>query len=85
MKLKIKLKTVNDASLFTAKCNEYKEYDIDYLYNRFVIDGKSLMGILSTGLDKECFVEIHCDNEKICKQFRKDMKLWIVEEQYDKC
>lgn len=80
MKFKIKLKTVNDASLFAAKCNEYKNYDIDYLYNRFVIDGKSLMGILSTGLEKECFVEIHCDEKNICNKFYEDMKLWIVEE-----
>ena len=49
MKLKIRLKTVNDASLFTAKCNEYRDNDVDYLVGRYIIDGKSLMGILSTG------------------------------------
>lgn len=80
MKLKIRLKTVNDASLFTTKCNEYRDNDIDYLVGRYIIDGKSLMGILSTGLDKVCEADFHCDDEQICKQFREDMKLWIVEE-----
>ena len=31
MKIKIKLGTVNNAALFTAKCNEYIE-DIDFIY-----------------------------------------------------
>jgi len=44
-KFKVKLSTVNDASLFSAKCNEYKEYDCDYVCGRYVIDCKSLMGI----------------------------------------
>lgn len=80
MKLKIRLKTVNDASLFTAKCNEYRDNDVDYLVGRYIIDGKSLMGILSTGLDKVCEVDFHCDNKQICNQFRQDMKLWISED-----
>ena len=38
MKLKIRLKTVNDASLFTAKCNEYRDNDVDYLVGRYIIE-----------------------------------------------
>lgn len=33
-KYKIRLNTINDASLFTAKCNEYKDVDIDCLYGK---------------------------------------------------
>lgn len=80
MRFKIRLKTVNDASLFTAKCNEYKDYDKDYVVGRYILDAASFMGIMSVGLDKVCEVDFHCDDEKICKQFYEDMKLWIVEE-----
>lgn len=79
MKLKVKLVTVNDAVLFAAKCNEYKE-DIDYFYNRYIIDGKSLMGILGIGLNHECIVDIHTDDEEIKRRFKEDILLWIVEE-----
>ena len=45
------------------------------------MDAKSLMGILSIGLDHECAVELHSnDDEKLNNKFEKDMKLWIVKE-----
>ena len=37
------------------------------------------MGILSTSLDKECVVNFLSDDEKLCNQFKEDIKLWIVE------
>ena len=45
------------------------------------MDAKSLMGILSIGLDHECVAELHSnDDEKLNNKFEKDMKLWIVKE-----
>ena len=63
-----------------AKCNEFKEYDIDVIYNRYIIDAKSLMGVLSIGTN-ECYVELHVahDNVETQEKFRKAMKLWIQE------
>lgn len=67
--------------LFSAKCNEYKDYDIDYVCGKYTVDAKSLMGILSIGLEHECVVELHSnDNEKLNTKFKEDMKLWIVKE-----
>ena len=81
IKVKIKLGTVNDAVLFSAKCNEYKDYDIDYVCGKYTVYAKSLMGILSIGLEHECVVELHSnDNEKLNTKFKEDMKLWIVKE-----
>ena len=80
IKVKIKLGTVNDAVLFSARCNEYKNYDIDYVFGKYTVDAKSLMGILSIGLDHECAVELHSNDEKLNTKFEKDMKLWIVKE-----
>lgn len=80
MELKIKLNNVNDAVLFVAKCNEFKEYDIDVIYNRYIIDAKSLMGVLSIGTN-ECHIELHVadDDFETQERFRKAMKLWIQE------
>lgn len=79
MKFKIRLDTVNNAALFVAKCSEYK-CDIDYSYDRYVIDAKSLMGVLSTGLEHTCMVEIHTDDAKLADRFRKSVAMWIVGE-----
>ena len=80
MKCKVKLNTINDVGLFVAKCGEYKDVDIDYVYSRYTIDVKSIMGILSTSFDKECVVNFLSDDEKLCNQFKEDIRLWIVEE-----
>ena len=69
-KIKICLKTVNNASLFVAKCGEYKDVDIDYVYSRYTIDAKSIMGILSTSLNKECVVNFLSDDEKLSAFYR---------------
>lgn len=78
MKLKIKLNNVNDAVLFVAKCNEFKENDIDVQYNKYIIDGKSLMGVLSIGTN-ECYVNLNVadDDTKTQEKFRKAMELWV--------
>lgn len=79
-KYKIRLNTINDASLFTAKCNEYKDVDIDCLYGRYIIDAKSVMGVLSIGLEKDYVVILHSDNKRIQDIFYEDIRLWVVEE-----
>ena len=77
MKIKIKLGTVNNAALFTAKCNEYIE-DIDFIYGKYMVDAKSLMGILSVGLANTGEVHIHSENQDVLDKFQKDIELWIV-------
>lgn len=80
MNFKVKLNTINDAGLFVATCGEYTDTDIDYVYSRYTIDAKSIMGILSTSLNKECVVNFLSDDEDLCNKFKEDIKLWIVEE-----
>lgn len=78
MKFKIKLGTVQNAALFTAKCGEFEE-DVDLIYGRYIIDAKSLMGVLSITPDHICQVEIHTANNEVAEKFRRDMSLWIME------
>ena len=76
----VKLNTPNDAALFVAKCGMY-DCDIDYYFGRYVIDAKSLMGVLSTGLDHVCTVIIHTDSAEVAANFKKDISIWTVEEE----
>ena len=77
-KLKICLNTVNNASLFVAKCGEYKDWDINYIHGRLVLDAKSLMGVLSVAIDAPAYVEILTDDKDILEKFENDMTLWEV-------
>lgn len=79
MRLKVKLCTVNDAVLFSAKCNEY-DCDIDYLYDsRYVLDAKSLVAVIAAGLEQIREVKVHTNDTSLMRRFTDDMKLWIVE------
>ena len=79
LEVKIKLPNVNDAALFCAKCGEFED-DIDYICGRYIVDAKSLMGILSVSLNRECDIKLHTDDDDIKNKFVKSIKLWIVEE-----
>lgn len=51
METRVKLNTVDDAREFVrlaGKC----DFDIDVFYNRIIIDGKSILGVLSLDLTK---------------------------------
>lgn len=52
--------TVEELVAFVSRA-EKCAFDIDVLYNHFVIDGKSLMGVINIGIGKK--VEIVCHNE----------------------
>lgn len=77
-KIRICLRTVNNASLFVAKCGEYKDWDINYIHGRLVFDAKSLMGVLSVAIDAPAYVEILTYDEKVLENFKNDMTLWEV-------
>ena len=60
---KIKLVSSADAKTFVTaamKC----DFDVDVFYNRVVIDGKSILGVLSMDLTKTLNVRLHGENEE---------------------
>ena len=75
----VRLNTANNAALFSTVCAKYDE-DIDYKVGRYIVDGKSLMGILSTRLNENAIVHIHTENTDIINDFLTDIKLWLVED-----
>ena len=61
MEHQIRLNAAEDVREFVnaaSKC----DFDIDIFYNRIIIDGKSILGILSMDLTKELTVKCYGDN-----------------------
>lgn len=77
MKLKIKLNTISDAVLFSAKCGEYED-DIDYACGKYMIDAKSIVGVIGVGLGHKCEVSILSGEYDVLTKFKEDMNLWVV-------
>lgn len=74
--MKIKLKNLLEADSFVKHCEKYEE-DIDLIVGRYIIDAKSYLGILSTGLTKEMEVVFHgCLNRQT--NFFDGIKQWEV-------
>lgn len=76
----IKLNSVNEIALFTQKCSKF-DCDIDYQVGRYVIDAKSMMGVMSTGVEKNVTVTINTDEQNVIKEFYDEIKMWIVKEE----
>ena len=65
---KIKLNTIEKVKKFSAAM-EKLPYDIDLYSERYIINGKSIMGIFSLDLSKEINVKAHTINEKETQEF----------------
>lgn len=74
----IKINTLEDANELARLCEKYEE-DIDLVVGRYIIDGKSYLGILSIGFDKNIKVIMHTNNYKRIDNFYTKLKKWEVE------
>ena len=74
--IKIKLK-YEDLKEF-IKTAESFESDIDIIKGRYVVDAKSIMGILSLDFSKDIFVKIHSSNEDEIVRFYDEMKRFAI-------
>ncbi|MGL5435566.1 MAG: HPr family phosphocarrier protein [Lachnospiraceae bacterium] len=61
--VKIKLTTVGEAKEFVAKATTC-EFDIDVFYNSVVIDGKSILGVLSLDLTRDLTVRMYGEDQE---------------------
>ena len=72
-KIKIKIYNVTDVSTLVAKAIKVENNDITITQGRYVIDGKSLMGVFSLDLTREITVEYPADAydfENFIKNFK---------------
>lgn len=75
----IKIGDMSKAIGFVKACEKFNE-DINYYYGRFIIDAKSLLGILSCSVEKPAKVEILTTNKTVIEEFEKAIEEWIIKE-----
>lgn len=56
--LTIQLKSVRDVQEFVRTVNDFR-YEVDLTEGHYVVDAKSIMGILSLDLSKPLLLDIH--------------------------
>ncbi len=76
--VKISLNSIDRVKAFV---NEVSKYDVDFdlVSGRYVIDGKSIMGIFSLNLSKPIDLNIHCD-ESNAEEILNALAPFIIEE-----
>ena len=69
----IKLNTIDKVKDFVSRVSTF-DCDVDILYGRYIIDGKSLMSIFSLDLMNSLKAVIHTDDYDELKRFFKMME-----------
>lgn len=72
--IKIKFTYVEDIQKFVYIANGVN-FDVDVSKGRYVVDGKSLLGLFTFDLSESLNLTLHTDDEKMVKLFSE----WIVE------
>lgn len=71
--LYVTLNTIEKVNRFVKIANEF-DCDIDVVSDRYVLNAKSILGILSLNLLKPIKIIIHSDNEKMVERFNEIME-----------
>ena len=70
--MKIQLRSTQDIMRFNKKITKYEcDFDIDVYYNRFLIDAKSILGVLSLDLTRELTVDCHGESQEFNRTLKK--------------
>ena len=69
----IRLNSIEKVKNFVSRVSTF-ECDVDIIYGRYVIDGKSMMGIFSLNLMNPITVMIHSDDEDELERFNEMME-----------
>jgi phosphotransferase system HPr-like phosphotransfer protein len=73
---KIRLSTMTDIKTFVNYCTKFGA-DIDLIAGRYIVDAKSIMGIISLDLSHPIVMQIQTDD---CDEFLADVDSFIVNE-----
>lgn len=71
--LDVSLNTISKVKKFTNIANSF-DCEIDVLQGRYIVSGRSIMGIFSLNLTNTVAVEIESDDEKEIDRFLKIME-----------
>lgn len=77
IKITIHLSNMNDIKEFNEICN-HTNCDIDVSIGRYVVDGKSLLGMYSLDYSNDITIAVHSDDEDIIDPFLLRISKWTV-------
>lgn len=77
-KIEVLLNTIDRVKKFAIKASEFSS-DIDVIKDGYVVDGKSILGILSVDLRRPLISELHSDNPYEIERFNNVMSEFIYE------
>lgn len=62
--MKLNINTQEEAIHFVDICNKYRDSDIDLIFQRFIVDAKSILGVMAImGNGKNLEVSYHGTND----------------------
>ena len=70
------LENVENAKEFVSLAEKFKG-DVDVLSGRYIVNGKSILGVLSLVLSEQMTASIHSDDQEEIDQFAEVMKPFI--------
>lgn len=79
VKRKIKLTTIDDINSFNSVCTKINS-DVDIVTGRYIINGKSLLGLCSLDLTKVLEVLLYSDDDEEIGTFLLRIGKWMVDE-----
>lgn len=74
--MKIRLNNSADATAVVSIANKFKDCDIDGKFGRYIIDLKSILGVLSFGLLKVIDVTVRSNDKALVKEFEDSIMFW---------
>lgn len=74
--MKIRLNNSADATAVVSIANKFKGCDIDGKFGRYIIDMKSILGVLSFELPKTIEVVIQSDDPELIEDLEHQLGLW---------
>lgn len=76
--MKIRIEDAQDAHNISNIVGKYKDIDFDCICGRYIIDLKSIMGILSIGLPKTVDIVVHSDNDIVLNNVSEKLERWKI-------
>ena len=77
--MKININTIEKAKEFVSICSKYHDEDILVKQNKYVVDGKSILGIFSLNLVEPVKVIMDSENDNSKIGFYDEIQKWKVE------
>lgn len=74
--MKIRLNNSADATTVVSIANKFKDCDIDGKFGRYIIDLKSILGVLSFELPKVIDITVRSDDKALVKEFEDSIMFW---------